>query len=45
MVSEDLPLPELPIWLTVHREIRTSHRIRAVYDFLTREVPVALRQK
>jgi DNA-binding transcriptional LysR family regulator len=34
-----LPLPELPIWLTVHREIRTSRRIRAVYDFLAHEVP------
>ncbi|WP_311222605.1 MULTISPECIES: LysR family transcriptional regulator [unclassified Acidovorax] len=37
-----LPLPALPIWLTVHREIRTSQRIRAVYDFLSREVPAAL---
>lgn len=35
----DLPLPRLPIWLTVHREIRTSPRIRAVYDFLATEVP------
>ena len=32
----------LPIWLTVHREIRTSRRIRAVYDFLARAVPKAL---
>ena len=38
----ELPLPELPIWLTVHREIRTSRKIRAVYDFLTKEVPGAL---
>lgn len=38
----DLPLPDLPIWLTVHREIRTSRRIRAVYDFLAAEVPEAL---
>lgn len=37
-----LPLPELPIWLTVHREIRTSRKIRAVYDFLAAEVPTAL---
>ncbi|MES2283727.1 MAG: LysR family transcriptional regulator [Pseudomonadota bacterium] len=29
-----LKIPPLPIWLTVHREIRTSARIRAVYDFL-----------
>jgi hypothetical protein len=37
-----LPLPDLPIWLTVHREIRTSRKIRAVYDFLAAEVPLAL---
>ena len=37
-----LPLPDLPIWLTVHREIRTSQRIRAVYDFLAQEVPGVL---
>jgi DNA-binding transcriptional LysR family regulator len=37
-----LALPELPIWLTVHREIRSSQRIRAVYDFLAREVPRVL---
>lgn len=37
-----LKLPRFPIWLTVHREIRTSPRIRAVYDFLAEQVPVAL---
>jgi DNA-binding transcriptional LysR family regulator len=37
-----LKIPPLPIWLTVHREIRTSRRIRAVYDFLTQAVPEAL---
>lgn len=35
-------LPELPVWLTVHRELRTSARIRAVYDFLGDEVGQAL---
>lgn len=35
-------VPPLPIWLTVHREIRTSRRIRAVYDFLGQAVPRAL---
>jgi DNA-binding transcriptional LysR family regulator len=35
-------VPPLPIWLTVHREIRTSRRIRAVYDFLSQAVPKAL---
>lgn len=37
-----LPMPRLPVWLTVHRELRTSARIRAVYDFLADEVPGAL---
>jgi len=37
-----LRLPPLPIWLTVHREIRTSPRIRAVYDLLAVAVPAAL---
>ena len=29
-----LHIPPLPMWLAVHREIHTSPRIRAVYDFL-----------
>ncbi len=33
-----LPLPRFPVWLTVHREIRSSARIRAVWDFLARAV-------
>ena len=37
-----LKIPPLPIWLAVHREIRTSRRIRAVYDFLSDAVPAAL---
>jgi DNA-binding transcriptional LysR family regulator len=37
-----LKIPPLPIWLTVHREIRTSPKIRAVYDFLAQAVPKAL---
>lgn len=41
-VLPQLPLPDLPIWLTVHREIRTSRKIRAVYDFLAAEVPLVL---
>ena len=37
-----LAIPPLPVWLTVHREIRTSRRIRAVYDFLAQALPKAL---
>ena len=32
----------MPIWLTVHREIRSSARIRAVYNFLAQAIPEAL---
>lgn len=39
-----LKIAPLPVWLTVHREIRTSSRIRAVYDFLAQAVPEALQQ-
>lgn len=38
----NLPLPRLPVWLTVHREIRSSRRIRLAYDFLARAIPDAL---
>lgn len=37
-----LKVPAIPVWLTVHREIRTSRRIRAVYDFIAQAVPRAL---
>ncbi|WIJ25625.1 LysR family transcriptional regulator [Devosia sp. RR2S18] len=30
----DLSIPPLPVWLTTHRELFTSHRIRAIYDAL-----------
>ena len=38
-VLPTLKLPELPMWLAVHREIRTSARIRAVFDFLAAALP------
>ncbi|WP_295502317.1 LysR family transcriptional regulator [Limnohabitans sp. Rim8] len=37
-----IELPVLPIWLTVHRELRTSALMRAVFDFLADEVPLTL---
>ncbi len=41
-VVPGLPMAPLPIWLTVHREIRSSPRIRAVYDFLAQAIPLAI---
>ena len=38
-VLPTLPLPTAPVWLVVHREIRASRRMRAVVDFLARELP------
>ena len=37
-----LKIPALPVWLAVHREIRGSKRIRAVYDFLGDNIAQAL---
>jgi DNA-binding transcriptional LysR family regulator len=37
-----LKIPPIPVWLAVHREIRTSKRIRAVYDFLGDNIPHVL---
>lgn len=33
-VSGDAPVASLPIWLTAHSELRTSARVRRVYDWL-----------
>ena len=41
-VLPELAIPAAPLWLVVHREIRTSRRIRAVIDFLARELPPLL---
>ncbi|MEO0370788.1 MAG: LysR family transcriptional regulator [Pseudomonadota bacterium] len=37
-VIPDLPSLEFPIWLVTHRELKTSHRIRVVFDLLAREL-------
>ena len=34
IVPVDLRIPALPVWLTTHKELFTSHRIRAIYDAL-----------
>jgi DNA-binding transcriptional LysR family regulator len=38
-----LAVGALPCWLAVHREIRSNPRVRAVYDFLAREIAPAIR--
>lgn len=30
----NIDLPSLPVWLTAHAELKTSRRVRRVYDFL-----------
>lgn len=37
-----LDIPPLPMWLAVHREIRSNPRIRRVWDFLSTALPQAL---
>lgn len=37
-----LDIPPLPMWLAVHREIRSNPRIRRVWDFLATSLPQAL---
>lgn len=39
VLQGQLPIPPLPMWLAVHREIRTNRRIRTVYDFLAESLP------
>ncbi|TPL11545.1 LysR family transcriptional regulator [Mesorhizobium sp. B2-4-14] len=38
VVLPNLPLPVLPVWLAMHRDVRTSMRIRRVADFLHEEL-------
>jgi DNA-binding transcriptional LysR family regulator len=37
-VLPDLPPLPVPIWLVTHQEVRTSRRIRIVFDFLAEEL-------
>jgi len=37
-VLRNFPPIEFPIWLTTHRELRTSQRVRIVFDLLAEEL-------
>lgn len=41
-VWPDLPALEFPVWLVTHRELKTSRRIRVVYDFLAQQLTAAI---
>ena len=41
-VLPDFHIPDLPVWLTTHREIHGNPRIRRVYDFLAAELATVL---
>ena len=42
VLPDALHIPPLPMWLAVHREIRTNQRIRLVYDFLASALPESI---
>lgn len=44
-ILPDMPIPSLPVWLTVHREIRSSRKLRLVYDFLAEAIALGLTLK
>ncbi|MEM9404477.1 MAG: LysR substrate-binding domain-containing protein [Acidobacteriota bacterium] len=37
-VLPELPPIDIPVWLVTHRELRTSRRIRCVWDLLAEEL-------
>jgi DNA-binding transcriptional LysR family regulator len=43
-VLPELPIPALPCWLTVHRELRGNGVVKRVYDFLAEAIPARLRE-
>jgi len=44
-VLPELPIPPLPCWLTVHRELRGNGVVKRVYDFLAEAIPEQLRDR
>ena len=44
-IEVDVPLPRLPLWLTAHNELKTSLRVRRVFDFLAEHLAKATARK
>lgn len=42
VLAGQLKIPSLPMWLAVHREIRTNASIRRVFDYLASALPTTL---
>lgn len=38
----DLTIPSLPVWLTAHSALRSSAKVRRVFDFLSERLPARL---
>jgi DNA-binding transcriptional LysR family regulator len=36
----EISIAELPIWLTSHAQLRTSRRVRRVFDFISDELSI-----
>lgn len=41
-IAADYAIPPLPVWLVTHRELRTSARIRRVFDYLAERLVAEL---
>jgi DNA-binding transcriptional LysR family regulator len=41
-ILPELKIPPLPVWLAAHSELRTSARVRRVFDFLANYLPARL---
>jgi len=44
-VLPDILIPPLPVWLTAHQELRTSARVRCVFDFLAERLAASLKSQ
>ncbi len=44
-VLREFPIPDLPVWLAAHEQLRTNPRVRRVFDFLAEGLAGAARQR